>query len=257
MSEIFLFCLRTILLILSNTSPIWQLFCLVFESRFIAVYEAYASITQGRHIPVNLQLINTDGDEEYCVRVTAQNLLFDMLLLLKIFFLKIKRLLSTIFQHYLASHSHHVIYFQQQRFKLITKGHLVRKRTEQRVLYSAAVWSFNMRPWCGNLILFWLGMWWLEEEAPHWDRHGDTAKHVRNSNQDHLTFGSSSIHHALPGSATPPRHAHGLPSSRIPSSPAPLSSAARWIRRLLNHIQYSMIRFDAEDLCHWLWFLNN
>ena len=37
---------------------------------------------------------------------------------------------------------------------------------------------------------------------------------------------------------TPPRHAHGLPSPPVPSSPAVLSSTVRWGRRLMNHTQY-------------------
>ncbi len=62
----------------------------------------------------------------------------------------------------------------------------------------------------------------IEKEAPQRDKHGDTVKHVRNSNQDHLTFGSSSIRHALPGSAAPPHPAHGLPSSHPPLLSCPL-----------------------------------
>lgn len=46
-----------------------------------------------------------------------------------------------------------------------------------------------------------------------------TVKHVRNANQDQLTFGSSSIHHAMPGAAAS--------TALFPSSRSVLSSTAR------------------------------
>lgn len=63
----------------------------------------------------------------------------------------------------------------------------------------------------------------VEEEAPQRDEHADTVEHVRNPNQDYLTFGSSSILRVPPGSAAVTHHAHGLPSSLIPPSPALLT----------------------------------
>lgn len=62
----------------------------------------------------------------------------------------------------------------------------------------------------------------VEEEAPQRDEHADTVERVRNPNQDCLTFGSSSILRAPPGSAAVTHRAHGLPSL-IPPSPALLS----------------------------------
>lgn len=40
----------------------------IFSYRFcIIIYEARASIIQGKHIPVHLQVNNTDRSEKYCV----------------------------------------------------------------------------------------------------------------------------------------------------------------------------------------------
>lgn len=71
----------------------------------------------------------------------------------------------------------------------------------------------------------------IEKEAPWRDRHGDTVKHVRNSNQEHLTFGSSSIQHALSCSAaTPPLMA----SYPVIFPCSPLLSCPSEVRQRIN-----------------------
>lgn len=66
-----------------------------FSRLYVSIYELCASITLGKHIPVHLQLINTDRKEKYCMdnkgcRVTA---CFFVFVSLKIF-QKIKGMLS-------------------------------------------------------------------------------------------------------------------------------------------------------------------
>lgn len=104
---------------------------------------------------------------------------------------------------------------------------------------------FNMQLTDPNLISFWLSMCWLWRRSILKGTSTGTQWSMLWILIQIMTFGSSTILHALPGSAAPPLPCLGPHFTS--SSPPVLSSTVRWGRGLISNTQYTRTEFGCGE----------
>lgn len=154
------------------------------------------------------------------------------------------------------THSQHVICCQKQRFELSAEGHVSKKMhwaetlllccyTQHTGIRFGFVLFFNMQLTDPNLISFWLSMCWLWRRSILKGTSTGTQWSMLWILIQIMTFGSSTILHALPGSAAPPLPC--LWPHFTSSSPPVLSSTVRWGRGLISNTQYTRTEFGCGE----------